>query len=193
MHDFDAGAFAAGDLDATAADMSARWEHRWPDAEPSGPSLRAAFPDRWVRLYTLPEGRRPARTADDRAEVRRRVDAVRAALAGAGTSLVVGEDWGAGDGAGGWTRDLLPGARPWRIAHGDDAPSYFWVASPDETAALIDAVGDDRAALLFTDTGLRWALSPYDGGMDVFLSDAATRDEIARRFADWASPRPDGL
>lgn len=196
MQHRDAGAFALTDIDADAAALTARWDQRWPGAQPSGPSLRAACPDRWVRLYTLPQGRRPARTPAERAEVHGRIAAVRAALADGHAPLVVGEDWDAADGVGGWTQRLLPAARPWRIATLGDAPSYFWVTTGADLGplvdAVIDAVIDDRAAVVLADPSLGWVLAPYDGGIDVFSSDVAARDALARRFASWASPRADG-
>jgi len=187
-----AGAFAPTDIDADAAALTVRWDARWPGAQPSGPSLRAAYPDRWVRLYTLPQGRRPARTPAERAEVHGRIAAVRAALADGRDPLVVGEDWDAADGVGGWTRRLLPAARPWRIATVGDAPSYFWVTAGSDLRPVVDAVIDDRAAVVLADPDLGGVLAPYDGGIDVFCVDVAARDAIARRFAPWVSPRADG-
>lgn len=190
------GAFAPTDVDPRAADWSARWDRLWPDAEPSGPSLRTVHPDRWVRFHTLPGAARVAQTPADRARVARIVDelcdAARAA-SGDGPLLVVGEDWDAADGAGGWTRNLLPGARAWRVADGADAPAYFWVDVDVDLEPILAAVIDDRAAVLLTDAGMRWGVAPYDGGVDVFLPDAETRAALAERFSAWRSPRPDGL
>jgi len=64
---------------------------------------------------------------------------------------------------------------------------------PDE---LILAIANDRCSpllMMLTDSGHIYA--PYGGGIDLFISDDAQRNELAlaTRLAGWRSPRPDGL
>jgi hypothetical protein len=39
----------------------------------------------------------------------------------------------------------------------------------------------------------RWALHPYDGGMDVIAESPAARDRLRAMYSWWLSARPDGL
>ena len=48
---------------------------RWYDVEPFGHALRVAYSDRWVRIHTLPRGKRYAETEAERREIAKRYEA----------------------------------------------------------------------------------------------------------------------
>jgi hypothetical protein len=114
--------------------------------------------------------------------------------------VVIGEDWKLG----GWTREKLPGAWPWRsfIEPGEFDPGdpcergYLWV-SPVETAEDLEPyyrlIENDEISIVVTDAEMTWVFAPYDRGMDVFLPDSDARDRLKHKHEEWLSPRPDGL
>ena len=88
---------------------------------PLGSGLRHAFPDRWVRFHTLPDGERVARTQGQQAQVRRRYGEVLRALGTPQVLITCGWDGPAGERPPGLAA-LMPAAR-WRVP-GDGTTVY---------------------------------------------------------------------
>ena len=163
--------------------------------------------DRWVRLHTLPLGRRCPTGAADHDEVLRRYNTVLAAVldeSGSTAIYLVTVAYGADDLAAGTEPihiGLHPGAEPWMRAVDPDDPEVacdLHVSrrqfTPGDLDDLLRYVADDRTSdMIVTDTSLRWLVHPYDGGMDVIAPSGAERDLLAARFGAWLSDRPDGL
>jgi hypothetical protein len=201
------GNFNAPEDSRRGRELTAGWETAWPQAQPQGQRLRCQFPQQWVRFHSLPGGKRYATSPDEQREVLRRHTAVLDWLSDGsreGDLLVIAEDWGPEDMAGGWSRRELPDTWPWRVftSHDDDDEdqrphnTYFWVksiSSTHEVQHLLDLAADYRADFIVCDIGSRWIFAPYDGGADVFLPDEATRDTLEALHPDWLPDRSDGL
>ncbi|MBN9631727.1 MAG: hypothetical protein J0I18_14115 [Actinobacteria bacterium] len=185
--------------------LSARWNEIWPGSEPAGHLLRSAYPERWVRFHSLPDGKRYAETAAESDVILERHLAVLRDLLPENESprlLLIAQEWDRADLAGGWTRTTAVAWWPWRThtePDGDDFPSpttYFWAAdvgTPTDLAPLLRLVADDRAHLLVAPPSLEWIYAPYDGGADILFTDLSRRGTLAAAHSDWLSPRPDGL
>lgn len=181
-------------------DLDIRWDEQW-GGLPDGHTLRDRFTDRWVRFHSLPGGQRYARTADARAEVRRRHDTVLTELRTADEPLlVIAQDYAPGDGYHGWVRRALPSARLWREAAAkvDEPESTFWVLEGirdldaiDDLMTLVAAGG--AGSVIITDSTLEWLYHPYDGGADVITRTTEERDRLRDAHPERLSPRPDGL
>lgn len=64
---------------------------------------------------------------------------------------------------------------------------------PDFFEAAIRLLADwKEVGVSFVSPSTKNILCPYDGGMDVFTYSIAP-EELRALFADWRSPRPDGL
>lgn len=189
------------------ATLTATWAAKLGHTPPLGSNLRAYHPDRWVRFYYLPDGERIARTRAQRAEVLSRFQAVLAELGDNNNDrlVVTTVGWGPSTPA---PRPpdlaaLLPGAY-WREVpadSADDLASSVYATSvaaahSDPTMAefLMVWVADELTAeAVIAPPSLEWLMHPYDGGMDVIARDESQRNALAQTFADWRSPRPDGL
>ena len=143
----------------------------WGPTDPLGAELRLQFPDRWTRYYTLPDGERIARTDEQRAEQMYRYLAVQNAL---GTPALVTT-----------CESGLVTAAQWRDAGGFTVYASA-VDSAEDLVPLLRMVADDQASeVIVAPTDLSWLVHPYDGGIDVIGPELD--------FADWRSPRADGL
>lgn len=198
------GTLDAGQFAETFAD-------KWPGVPPAGTQLRLAAHDRWVRIHTLPEGRRIPTGPDDYATILDRHHAVLAALSGDDGSAASGNEYVVV--AHSWSREpdpvvldeglaaALPDAQWWRSQSDDsdlDAPihRHAYVASAD--AAALDAVlrltADDAAHdAIVTDRTASWLYHPYDGGGDMVVATPERARDLRARFSAWTSSRPDGL
>ncbi len=144
-----------------------------------GSELRRAWPDRWVRFYTLPGGERIARDRAQREEQLHRYLQVLGAL---GEPVLV-----TSVGALGFE------AAVWRTVAGDPELTLYAseVEEADDLVPLLELIADDRAHdVIVASRDLSWMVHPYDGGIDVISGRA---DELRQLFAEWVSPRADGL
>lgn len=185
--------------------LTAAWSRELGTAAPLGNELRKALPERWVRLYYLPQGERMVTTASQRAEVEHRFSSLLAVLGAPEEEQVVVTTcgWGAPAPAARPTglAALLP-ASYWRDVadpHPDYQPASVYatavvVASPALTEFLLDWVAVDRTAeVIVAPADFSWLIHPYDGGFDVIARSQAERDDLASRFPGWLSDRADGL
>ena len=66
--------------------------------------------------------------------------------------------------------------------------------APDRLDALLRAVADyELVNVILADRDLNWLYHPYDGGADVYARDAAQRDRLLGKHAEWLSSHPLGL
>ncbi|WP_426623470.1 DUF3885 domain-containing protein [Leifsonia sp. McL0607] len=164
-------------------------------------------PESWVRFHSLPEGKRYADThAKSQIILDRHLTVLQELVDSDEVSelLLIAQEWGPHDLAGGWTRHTTVEWWPWRT-HTDPeqeedefAPSmtYFWaggVATPTELVPLLRRAADNGAHFIVAPSSLDWIYAPYDGGADVLLSDVSRRDALATAHSDWLSPRADGF
>lgn len=198
------GSFDVPDDASDLASLTATWAGLWGDAEPAGDALRRAYPHRWLRFHTLPDGARPAADEDDRAEVRRRQHEVLSHLLRPEPSaglVAIAEDWGAPEGSAGWSAAALPARRAWRRGLPPDPTTgdtigFFWADTAlrrERADLLLELAATGDAHVVIATPHLPWLLAPYDGGMDVFLIDPRRRESLRTHGARWLSPRPDGL
>lgn len=158
--------------------------------------------ERWVRIHSLPGGKRYPTTAAERVELLRRHNAVIMAVLEAAPSVLLGYEFrGVGrlpvdDPLAPW----LPAAPPvMRIAPEDDdseATSVFagllsW--APGLLDGPLLAVANDQLRLLLLNWSTGAAYAPYDGGADLFWPSRAERERARTRFANWLSSDPSGL
>jgi len=196
------GAFPSGEDSVRADGLTALWQARWPRSEPIGHRLRVAYPDRWVRFHSLPDGKRYADSETERREVADRHQTVLDGLHTTGSLVVIAEDRDHRDLHGGWSRHVA-GRWPWRISTDfpswdseDGTPAYFWASSvdgPTELRALLADAADDEADFIVGAADLRWVYAPYEGGADVLLPSSVERDVLARRHEDWLPQGAHGL
>jgi len=190
--------------------MLTQWHKQSPDCEPVAHELRAAFPRRWVRFHSLPEAKRYPENAAEYAEVLHRNNTILGELLGPPTPVVLllteyswspepvslQPDLG----------ELVPGARPWRsipMHEVDDAFSVstfwhlyssVWEWYPGLFDPIVRLAADAIVSnALVVSQNCRWALHPYDGGMDVIAESPPAMLRLKSSYRDWLSRREDGL
>lgn len=193
------GDFREPESSVRANRLTEVWESQWPGDEPVGHLLRCDHQGRSTRFHSLAHSKRYATSADETAEILRRDYAILADLLVLSSSTaihVIGQEWDADDLVGGRIKRYMPGAWPWRIftdpdAHIPGEPThsfYFWVL-PIHTVEALDEllqwVAEDRVRFIVADAEMTWIFAPYDGGCDVFLPNAETRDELEAKHPDW--------
>jgi hypothetical protein len=170
--------------------------------------LRSAISDRWLRVHSLPHSKRYAETDSEYEELLRRHNQLALEVLGSDEPAVLflhiwgdATDFPSNFSEFGWAAQLeLKSATPTVYPTPEvDGPnlvvagfSIRW--SPRAWDSLLRDVADDRLSsvvVLNPETGEAYA--PYDGGADLFLTNAARRATLATRWASWLSKHPDGL
>lgn len=182
------------------------WTARFGETPPLGYRLRVAFADRWLRIHSLPNSKRYPESPDEKDLLLARHDAVaRSVLPGSCTLVTavyapatVGER-ARFDGFGARAFECVssytdPGDPD---GLGNDIDASIWAAdtawdlSADRDLLLAIAMDEARALWVAASSGEVFA--PYDGGADIIARDPSRRAALQTEFADWLSPRDDGL
>lgn len=190
--------------------MLADWDRCFPNCEPIGHHLRAAFPDRWVRFHSLSGSKRYPEDDADFSEILARHNAVLGDVACPGAKVVlVTTEYSRSPAPSRSCSEMAafdPGAAPWRsvamhqIEVGFEEPAYWHLFAsarewrPGEFDALVRLVAIDAVAnVLVVAPDCRWVLHPYDGGMDVIAESPERRRSLRKKYAVWLSAGADGL
>lgn len=182
----------------------AAWHLHFGDTRPEGHSLREAYPERWLRIHSLPEGQRYPGSDADRTTLLSRHQAVATAMMGEAPAWLVVLSWDQ-------TTTLRPthplfpwiALRPAAAGWGptddeEDLPalSVFAALVPwrvgEFEAALLE-VAYDRLHFLVMHAATGAVFAPYDGGADLIFPSEWERDRAAIQFSAWRSSRADGL
>jgi hypothetical protein len=192
------------------SELLARWAEWYPDAPPVGFLLREAYPERWLRIHSLPQGKRYPTSGFDYAELLRRHNAVAEDIFDVGQPCAIilvhtckGRGIRAIGRAAGLTDTGLRRLPRLPIALSEEERGVFaaptcifgrqarWARGGFDQ--FITAVAEDRSdgVIVSLESGRSYA--PYDGGADLFYLTEGERDRARDRFRSWTSARDDGL
>ena len=185
------------------------WRSQYGNCPPVGYLLRESFPDRWLRVHSLPDAKRYADTARELVTVLTRQNTVATDLLGAdGPAVLVASP--------SHTPVLVRPARGERqysrlrleplmiIVETDPADKQSGWSIPLSSVhihwhsgALDDVLADVANDLLkpfaiVSKTNAR-VYAPYDGGADLILGSPEERDAYRAKYEAWLSPHPSGL
>lgn len=204
-------------IDPLSEDFFSRWSQWYPAASPVGFLLRAAYPERWFRIHSLPGSKRYPTSPEEQEELlNRHRTAATDLLGGEGARCAIlvraacdeSESRDLGSRAALADGDLpfvcrLPSARlqvdgevcaePVCLFGGisvwrSEAFDGFIRAVASESA-----VAGESAVGLVVDLEHGHLYAPYDGGTDTFVATGAESNAFLVRYQDWLSPRPDRL
>jgi hypothetical protein len=166
--------------------------------------LRQRYAQYWLRFYSLPEGKRHATDAAEKAELLRRQNSVLSAALGVGQECAVIHvaydvaspelaplDLRQDDGWSASINELLASA-DYPSATACHVAVVTWQSGAYDR--VLEAIAaDETGPLLFVALSSSNIGAPYDGGVDCFVRDPPLRDTLRARFAPWRSDHPLGL
>lgn len=183
----------------------AYWQRVHPDTPLQGHALRERFPERWLRIHSLPGSKRYPEDEAEYAELLDRQNEVIGAVLGDGAAcqLVFGY-FGEEQRMPAELLAFLRRLHPVFLATLEGAEAGLVEDFPLLTAPItwranrMDVVLRAIAADVL-ETPLIVALehpsivAPYDGGVDLIARDRDTRESLEARYAAWRSTHPSGL
>lgn len=145
----------------------------------------------WVRFHALPQSKRYAENATERAIILSRANMLGTALLGVGTPCWIvearaDEAEGHGEFIGSYEEE-------------EDAPVWrYYVREQDWISGAFDteiaAIADDGPAyVLWISRETGGIFAPYDGGFDLFPSSEGDVEHLQTTYREWRSDREDGL
>lgn len=193
----------------TPEDFLELWKRRYGNCLPIGSYLREAYRSRWLRIHTLPKGKRYATVNDEYRTILHRHNTLLSDLLREDEVFVlvsVGYSFSPSPTSTVLETDVwIEGSQHWLSARmpdieEDDEPNYchFFMSENRWKAGsfdpLLKMVSDDSVAnILFVGSDASTIYHPYDGGGDVFLPSETVRASYAQRYSEWRSPHPLGL
>ena len=176
--------------------FAAQWNTWFGSTPPLGRRLRKRFSSRWLRVLSLPDGKKYAEDEEERDVLLMRSNALGSELLG-----VEGQCWLV---AARFELDA-PGVipeypdvvlRPALTAEPDEeleTRTVFYAAPVTWRSGAFDdllmAVAEDRRRVLWVNATTGEVLAPYEGGVDVITQDATRREVLRARFGRWLPRR----
>jgi len=187
------------------------WTTKYPGASPI-PSSVNIDPERWFRIHSLPGSKRYADTVEEWDILLSRQNEIITDLLGNNAPIL----FLTGDHSFEGSTELhpldsvnsvfdfqlisLPAIDLYKMA-----PEYYeqgqyfnpvfceetW--QPKKFDKVLRDIADDQLKAMFISIESKFIIAPYDGGMDIILDSADTRDHYKNKYTSWLSARPDGL
>lgn len=200
-----------------AADFDAFWQATYPETVPLSYLFRTVYPQRWLRLHSLPQAQRYPHSPADWRTLLGRHHTVLADLLRPGEQLllVTGEyDNPHGDREWQFTADgalrglafvpvqpldlrtlavdpQVPDEHQPGDVYRPVVATLRW--EPGSLDVLLREIAQDKRRAFFLSRQAACIIAPYDGGIDLILADTATRDFYKTKYQAWLSEREDGL
>jgi hypothetical protein len=169
------------------------WQRDYPETPPINYHFKHHLPKRWIRIHSLPNAQRYPNDKADWAMLLSRQNAVIDYLVPQDTPIQWVWNWIGRD------THIHQSFSPIALgmfSAGEGEPDFECHVLDDvwrtgEADVFLTMIADEsmRAFIIAPDC----LIAPYDGGMDIILKDPHTAHAFKRHFADWVSPRADGL
>jgi hypothetical protein len=183
------------------------WRRHFGDLPPVGYVLRAALPNRWLRIHSLPGSKRYPETDAEYSTMLERHNQAASEILGFREDAIFfvhvsgADDFPATFAKFEWVpRTGLLASTPVRFApvEGDDnALSVAGCMIPWTSGVwndLLRDVADDRvSSVLLANPTSGEVYAPYDGGADLFVTDSQRVATLRLRWSSWLSRHPEGL
>lgn len=180
-----------------------KWHNTFEGVVPLDNSLKYTLSHRWLRIYSLPEGKRyPESNAEWEEWQRRHGQVLQDLLDKDAPVTYLFASWRSSEDDVDHLVSILGGTFLLSQVVEDQASGTDWhIYTSDrlyeygEIEGILRSVANDELAFNFCiiDFVQQRIISPYDGGIDLILSDELERDSFAERYSTWMSSRTDGL
>lgn len=196
----------------TIKDFEKVWADRHPKSAPISHTFRYDYPERWFRIHSLPKSRRYPQSEDDWIILLERQNTIMTDIFGNGARILMltGNHYSpeqSGDEGNEEASSMkefvfhsldtidLNQVLPAEYDKGQIFKPAFcethW--SPHKFDAVLRDIAVDAVRVLFVSVDTDDLIIPYDGGVDLIMTDADARDRYKLKYQDWLSERKDGL
>lgn len=189
-------------------EFTAYWNKAYPEAKPINYTLKHVYPDRWLRIHSLPESKRYAETEVETKIILERQNQLFEELIGEGSEIIISigryrwnqsvsnqmEYTNFGEFEKVHRVDLLK-----ELPDEYDEESYLDIFIKIENWKrgrrddILQAIANDDLRAMFICPSKKCIIAPYDGGVDIIVDSREKRDNFKLKYKNWLSQREDGL
>ena len=184
------------------------WDKNYPESNPIGHELKSVYPNRWLRIHSLPESKRYAESDDEYQIILNRQNKLISELIGENSEMIIVSGQYEMKPTNNFSTELSEYGKfeKWRtielhkIYPEEYEEDYFYdVYFRQETwernsqNKLLKNIADDEFRAMFVCPKRNCIVAPYDGGMDIIVDSEKRRDELKKEYKEWLSERKDGL
>lgn len=175
------------------------WKNTYSDVQPIGWALRQAFPNRWLRIHSLPECKRYAESEHEWNILKSRHQHAASLLFQEKEQGVLIAPEFCIEHEVLQTLELTCAISLPKFQPDDDEPAtgyycrvpFCW-SFPTFTP-ILEAIADDAIRAIFTSADSTRIYAPYDGGADLFCTDSVALHALRLALGSYLSPLPSGL
>lgn len=197
----------------TANQFQTFWDANYENTYPVSHFLKDAYPERWLRIHSLPGSKRhPENDVKWNTLLSRQNTLITDLLVSeAAITLVTGENYLSLKNDQAWylspvdSLDDLPFTALTPISLGLLYPDQYdpdvvyrpiftqvnW--QPPAYDEILKDIAEDNLRMLFVSTTNQCLLAPYDGGVDIIFKDQPIRELYKAKYRAWLSAREDGF
>ena len=184
------------------------WDKNYPESYPISHELKSVYPDRWLRIHSLPESKRYAETDDDYKIILERQNQLISDLIEENSKVIVSFGY--------YETELTKDSSSESTDFGkfqknrtlelhiirpeeNEGNCFYDIYIKNETwkngskNEMLKAIADCQFSAMFIFPKENCIIAPYDGGMDLIVPNQKKRDELKAKYKDWLSDRKDGL
>lgn len=172
--------------------MIGEWNGFFPSTPPIGWCLRTEHSDIWLRIYSLPEGKRYPESQAEMESILCRHDIVAKSVLGVDQRLLVFWYW----------KSDVPGLGGIKILdYIEDEETTFDIFGTEVNGwnleefspLLMEVANDEISSVVFYNPVSGNVYAPYDGGADLLIQSDVARSLFSDKYAAWVSPGASGL
>jgi hypothetical protein len=189
-------------------DFSKYWNSEFPDALPISHLLRGFYPNRWLRIHSLPNSKRYADSDSEYKIIFERQNQLMNDLIGESKEIILAfglytnnitiENYKKHLNFNEYSCDM-------NIDLHQELPDYYdndselKIFSKIETWKngsynnILKAIADDEIEMMFICPQNNFIIAPYDGGVDIIVETNERRDHLKMIYQSWLPKREDGL
>lgn len=184
------------------------WDKNYPEANPIGHELKSVYPNRWLRIHSLPKSKRYAESEDEYRIILNRQNKLISGLVGENAEIIIV--------AGQYEMELTDEISTELSDHGkfekcrtielhkiypeEYEEDFFYdvyfrkdIWQSNSKNGILTSIADDDFRAMFISAQENCIIAPYDGGMDLIVSSQEKRNELKSKYKDWLSEREDGM
>ena len=184
------------------------WDLNYPESNPIGHELKGVYPDKWLRIHSLPESKRYAESENEYQIILNRQNKLISELIGEDSEVIIV--------SGQYEMKLTDEISSELSEYGkfekcrtielhkiypeeyeDDFFYGFYFRTDiwkrNSQNKLLKNIADDEFRAMFVCPKRNYIIAPYDGGMDIIVDSEEKRNELKVKYKDWLSQREDGM
>lgn len=184
------------------------WDLNYHESNPIGHELKGVYPNRWLRIHSLPESKRYAESEDEYQIILDRQNKLISELIGEETEIIIV--------SGQYEMELTDEISTELSDYGEFQKcrtielhkiypeeyedDFFYdvyfrtdIWTMNSQNKLLTNIADDEFRAMFVCPNRNCIVAPYDGGMDIIVDSQEKRDELKTKYKDWLSEREDGM